>query len=57
MPIILQGYIFDLVPKKSPFYIRPILSATFGQLSKRMVQPQMKKHLSMVSRSLYPSCT
>lgn len=54
MPIIVQGYIFDLVPKKSPFYIRPILNAIFGQMTKRMVQPQIKKHLSMVSPSLRP---
>lgn len=53
MPIIVQGYIFDLVPKKSPFYIRPVLNATFGQLTKRLVQPQLEKHLSMVSPSLH----
>ena len=54
MPLIIQGYLFDIVPKKSPFYIRPILNTAFGQLTQKLVQPQMKNHLSMVSPFLHP---
>jgi len=52
MPILIQKYIFTLVPQQSPFFIRPIASLIFGQLEKLLSAPEIKKNLAMV-RSTY----
>jgi len=48
MPILIQKYIFTLVPQQSPFFIRPIASLIFGQLEKLLSAPEIKKNLAMV---------
>ncbi|KDR68457.1 hypothetical protein GALMADRAFT_257192 [Galerina marginata CBS 339.88] len=55
MPILVQKYIFDAVPKNVPFYIRPIVNMVFGQLDSRIIQPELKKHLAMVEAHLEKS--
>ena len=48
MPILFQRMIFDLVPKNSPFLIRPIVKMVFNQLKTLLVEPEIKKNLAMV---------
>lgn len=48
MPILVQKIIFDAVPKRAPFLIRPILNRVFTQLKKLLVEPEIKKNLTMV---------
>jgi hypothetical protein len=48
MPILIQRMIFDLVPQRSPFLIRPIVRKVFDQLIKLLVEPEIKKNLTMV---------
>ncbi|KDR68456.1 hypothetical protein GALMADRAFT_257189 [Galerina marginata CBS 339.88] len=55
MPVLIQKYIFDAVPKKSPFFIRPIANMIFGQLDKLLVIPEMTKHLAMIEAHLEKS--
>ncbi|KIM42129.1 hypothetical protein M413DRAFT_18567 [Hebeloma cylindrosporum] len=55
MPTIFQGYLFDVAPKKAPFFIRPVLNLAFGQLTKMLVQRQMQQNLSMIEAHLEKS--
>jgi len=55
MPILVLKYIFELIPKNTPFFIRPILNMVFGQLDKLLVQPEIKKHLEMIESHLEKS--
>ena len=48
MPVLVQKLIFDVVPQRSPFYIRPLVSMIFGQLNKQLVQPEIVKHVALV---------
>lgn len=54
MPLLVQKIIFDMVPKQSPFYIRPLARIIFGQLEKQIIQPEYKKHYELVSISRVP---
>ncbi|PPQ92140.1 hypothetical protein CVT25_007970 [Psilocybe cyanescens] len=55
MPVLVLKFIFTVVPKKSPFFIRPFLGFVFGQLDKQLVQPQIVKHLRMIESHLEKS--
>ncbi|TFK41552.1 thioredoxin-like protein [Crucibulum laeve] len=57
MPILVQKYIFDLIPKNTPFYIRPIVNMVFSQLDRQLVQPEIKKNLEYVESHLAKSST
>jgi glutathione S-transferase len=50
MPILVQRMIFDYVSEKCPFFDLTIvnLRGVFAQLNKRLVEPEIKKHLMMV---------
>ncbi|KAF8886581.1 thioredoxin-like protein [Infundibulicybe gibba] len=52
MPILVQKIIFDYIPKHSPFFTRPLLHMVFGQLNKKLVQPELRKHISMIESHL-----
>ena len=53
MPILIQRLIFENVPKNSPFWIRPIVNQVFTQLNKLLVEPEIKKNLTMVCGIFY----
>ncbi|KIK02890.1 hypothetical protein K443DRAFT_131665 [Laccaria amethystina LaAM-08-1] len=55
MPVLVQKLIFDIVPQRSPFYIRPLVSMIFGQLSKQLVEPEIMKHVALVEAHLAKS--
>ncbi|KAF8956330.1 thioredoxin-like protein [Flammula alnicola] len=55
MPVIVQKITFDLIPKRSPFLIRPFVNMIFSQLNKQLVQPEMEKHLTMIETHLQKS--
>ncbi len=42
-PLLLK-LIFTLLPQKSPFLVRPVVSAIAGQVHKTVVDPQLKLH-------------
>lgn len=52
MPILVQKIIFDIVPQKSPFLIRPIANLIFNNLHKQLLDPEFKKHFTLVASSL-----
>jgi len=53
MPILIQSIIFDHIPKNAPFWIRPILNRVFAQLNKLLVEPEIKKHVTMVCLTFF----
>lgn len=53
MPILIQRMIFDYVPKNAPFWIRPTVRTVFDQLKKLLVEPEIKKNLTMVCWSIF----
>ncbi|EDR09487.1 uncharacterized protein LACBIDRAFT_319137 [Laccaria bicolor S238N-H82] len=55
MPVLVQKLIFDIVPQRSPFYIRPFASMIFGQLNKQLVQPEITKHVALIEAHLAKS--
>ncbi|KAF8804733.1 thioredoxin-like protein [Phlegmacium glaucopus] len=55
MPILVQSIIFEHIPKNAPFWIRPILTRVFAQLIKLMVEPEIKKHATMIEAHLEKS--
>ncbi|PPQ82930.1 hypothetical protein CVT26_005037 [Gymnopilus dilepis] len=57
MPILVQKLIFDLVPKNSPFLLRPLVKSIFGKLDNLLVQSELKKHFAMIEAHLEKSKT
>ncbi|KAJ3485423.1 hypothetical protein NLJ89_g11899 [Agrocybe chaxingu] len=55
MPMLVQKVIFDMIPKNVPFFIRPIISAVLAQVTKVLIQPEIKKHLAMIESHLEKS--
>ncbi|KAH9477877.1 Glutathione S-transferase 3 [Psilocybe cubensis] len=55
MPVLILKFIFTIVPKKSPFLIRPFLSFIFRQLDKQLAEPQITQHLKMIEEHLAKS--
>jgi len=55
MPVLVQKIIFDMVPKRAPFLVRPIVNKVFAQLNKLLVEPEIKKHLTMIEAHLEKS--
>ena len=50
MPLLVQKIIFDIIPRQSPFVIRPLVSMVFAQLQTHLVQPEIRKHINLVNR-------
>lgn len=58
MPIVVNGYIFSLAPKRAPFLMRPLVSIVLSGLSSQLVEPRMKDNFEMVcSMSSMPVST
>jgi len=55
MPILIQGMIFDFILKNAPFWIRPIIRKVFDQVKKILVEPEIKKNLTMIEAHLEKS--
>ena len=49
MPLLVNKLIFTLVPKRTPFLLRPLANILFGALLSNMVEPRIKTHLDFVS--------
>ncbi|GLB39284.1 putative glutathione S-transferase [Lyophyllum shimeji] len=52
MPILVQKIIFDIVPQKTPFLIRPLANMIFSNLDTQLLQPEFKKHFDMIESHL-----
>ncbi|KAJ4468851.1 thioredoxin-like protein [Lentinula aciculospora] len=52
MPILVQKLIFSLVPARSPWVIRWFLKVVFNELSRQIVEPELKKNIDMIESHL-----
>ena len=52
MPMQFMDGIFTVLQKRSPFFIRPIISAVLGQANSLLVQPRMKTILDRLEHDL-----
>lgn len=44
MPLLFIKYVFQLMPARAPFLVRPIIAATSRRIQKQLTDPQMKNH-------------
>ncbi|KZO90464.1 hypothetical protein CALVIDRAFT_392670 [Calocera viscosa TUFC12733] len=50
-----MGYIFTLIPQRSPLIIRPIAHAICKNVLNMLVKPQVKTNAEMIESSTSPS--
>lgn len=57
MPVLSQKLIFTLVPKRAPFFLRPVVKMIFGMLLNTLVEPRLKLHHDFIESHLekFPS--
>jgi len=48
MPLLVNKLIFSLIPKRSPFLIRPIANVLFSGVTKAWLDPQLKTHQEFI---------
>jgi len=54
-PLLVMGYIFQLIPDRSPFIIRPVARAICGNVRTLLVEPQLKTNAEMIESHLSAS--
>lgn len=52
MPQLLLKLIFTVLPKRSPFIIRPIINALSAKVNKDLIGPNLSKHAAFVEATL-----
>jgi glutathione S-transferase len=58
MPLLVNRYIFSLVPTKAPFFLRPLLKRVFSTLDAQVIEGTLKASLQYVCRPhLEAACT
>ncbi|KAI0067451.1 thioredoxin-like protein [Artomyces pyxidatus] len=55
MPLLVNKYVYSLVPQRSPFFIRPLLRAVFATLEGRLVERPLKASLDYIETILAKS--
>lgn len=51
MPLLVQKLMFTIIPQRSPFFARPLLSPIFANLSANIVDPGIKANADYVRPS------
>mmetsp|Transcript_10571 Transcript_10571/g.20806 ORF Transcript_10571/g.20806 Transcript_10571/m.20806 type:complete len:229 (-) Transcript_10571:210-896(-) len=52
MPPLLMGLVFNTIPTKAPFFLRPILRPVFDKVMDSFVTPQLNDHTKMIEDHL-----
>ncbi|EIW77157.1 thioredoxin-like protein [Coniophora puteana RWD-64-598 SS2] len=52
MPLLVNKLIFQIVPTRAPFLLRPLLRMVFATLTSQLVEPELKKHQTMIEEHL-----
>lgn len=55
MPLLVQKLLFTVIPKRAPFFMRPVMKTAFGQLLTKLVNPQLKQHIAFWESELNKS--
>ncbi|KAF8589166.1 hypothetical protein K439DRAFT_1405472 [Ramaria rubella] len=57
MPILVNKYIFSLIPQRSPALLRPLIKSVFSTLEKKMLNPELTAHCNIIEAHLEKSKT
>ena len=49
MPLLVNLYIYNLIPQQVPWILRPVFRFVFGALSSKMIEPRLIIHANYVS--------
>jgi glutathione S-transferase len=49
MPLVVNKFIFGLVPSRAPMLMRPFVKSVTSMLESRLVDPQLKNHATVVN--------
>ncbi|PIL27642.1 hypothetical protein GSI_10794 [Ganoderma sinense ZZ0214-1] len=52
MPMLVNKLIFQIIPERSPFFIRPLLRGVFNKVSTLMLDPRLKSHAELIENHL-----
>lgn len=52
MPMMVNKLIFTIVPTQAPFLIRPLVSAIFGSLTSKLVDPEITKTFDFIGEEM-----
>ncbi|TFY57621.1 hypothetical protein EVG20_g8469 [Dentipellis fragilis] len=52
MPLVVNKFIFSIIPERAPWFLRFFLRGIFGNLTSMLVDPQLKKHLDVIEAHL-----
>lgn len=55
MPLLYQKLLFNLIPRRSPWYARPLLKPVFARLQATIVDPQLEQHIAFWESELSKS--
>lgn len=55
MPLLYQKLLFSLVPKRGPWYARPLLRPIFKRMQETLVDPQLERHIAFWESELSKS--
>lgn len=51
MPYLVMKIIFELIPKRTPFFIRPFANLILGGVTSAFLDPTLKQHAEFVRTS------
>jgi len=52
MPLLVNKYIFSIIPSRMPFFLRPVLWFVFGKLDSALIEPGLKKNRELIENHL-----
>ncbi|EMD34803.1 hypothetical protein CERSUDRAFT_140479 [Gelatoporia subvermispora B] len=55
MPLLVDKLIFQMLPEKAPFFVRPILRAASGTVNGKLLDPRLKIHARLIEEHLAKS--
>jgi glutathione S-transferase len=50
MPLLVNRFVFSMVPAQSPFFLRPLLKPIFSAIDARMIAGPLNASLKLVCR-------
>lgn len=50
MPMLVNKLVYNIVPQRSPFILRPLVKIVFSTLQTKMLDPRLEKHAAFVSK-------
>ncbi|CAL1709056.1 unnamed protein product [Somion occarium] len=52
MPMLVNKLVYNIVPQRSPFILRPLVKIVFSTLQTKMLDPRLEKHAAFIEQHL-----